>query len=140
MALGNTFLTALLLGGSIGTLAQRAATGNIPQELFSPLVYRKVAQIANNQPSPPRYPQYTGRVNGIWRYFDPGNTWTTGFFPATLYAVNEREELCPGSTGVVDWLALGRQWAAGIVPFEVHNSLGHDVGFVSYPFQYELAL
>lgn len=144
MASGITFflLVILTFWDTQGATAQRTSTGpaQIPQELYSPLLYSKVAQTANNQPNPPRYPQYTDRVRGEWRFFDTANTWTTGFFPATLYALNEREDLCPGSTGGFDWLALGRQWAAGIVPFDVNNHFEHDVGFVSYPFQYELTL
>lgn len=35
--------------------------------------------------------------------------WTSGFYPATLYLLGERAQMCPGSSDV-DWVALGRQW------------------------------
>ena len=110
-----------------------------PPELFSSLVEQKVLHIAQNEPSPPMYPQYTDRVQGIWQYFNVNNTWTTGFFPATLYALNTRDTLC-NKGSIADWVQLGGSWSAGIVPFEKVNGLEHDVGFVSFPFQEELLL
>lgn len=109
-----------------------------PKELFSPLIGQKVLAVASKEPNPPQYPQYTDRTQGIWKYFDPSNTWTTGFFPATLYALDARKKICRMSTDKIDWLSLGREWSTGIVPFEINNGLQHDVGFVSFPFQEEL--
>lgn len=112
----------------------RAATP--PAELYSPLIGQKVLTIASNE-SVGLYPEYTDRTQGIWKYFDP-NTWTTGFFPATLYALNTRSQLCSAVENGTDWLSLGRQWSTGEIPFEINNTLMHDVGFVSFPFQEEL--
>lgn len=111
-----------------------------PAELYSPLIQQKVFAIASNEPTTAIYPEYTDPTLGIWQYFGANNTWTTGFFPATLYALNTRANLCPNKsdTSPIDWLALGRQWSTGIIPFETNNGLEHDVGFVSFPFQDEL--
>lgn len=112
----------------------------LPSELFSPLISEKVFAIASKESNPPAYPQYTDRVEGTWKFFDPNNTWTTGFFPAALYALNERKTLCPSLKDNTDWLSLGRQWSTGIIPYETNNGLEHDVGFVSFPFQDELLM
>lgn len=108
-----------------------AAATPSPQ-LYSPLISSKVRIIAQGQPSPPTYPQFTDSSAGKWQDFAP-NTWTSGFFPATLYALNTRAKLC-GTTDGDGWVALGRQWSTGLIPLEMQNTLGHDVGFVSMPF------
>ena len=89
--------------------------------------------------SPMQYPQYTDRVEGDWIWFKP-DEWTTGFFPATLYAMHQRAQLCPtaNSGNAEQWLELGRAWSTAEIPLEQTNTLGHDVGFVSYPFMLEL--
>ncbi|KAI5119103.1 hypothetical protein M0805_004873 [Coniferiporia weirii] len=112
-----------------------------PPELFSPLIYEKFLATASNEPNPAQYPEYTDTVKGVWDYFSP-NTWTTGFFPAGLYELHRRQSLCLGASfnRSVDWLSLGRRWAEAIVPLELNNTLEHDVGFVSFPFQEELIL
>ena len=117
-------------------LASSIAT-NVPSDLYSSLIGNKIYAVATKEQTPPQYPQYTDRQQGIWKYFDPGNTWTTGFFPATLYALNTRNTLCASLSDGRDWLSLARQWSTGIIPYEVDNSLEHDVGFVSFPFQDE---
>jgi len=108
----------------------------LPTELYSPLITSKVLAIANAEPSPANYPQYTDRIQGIWQYFTP-TTWTSGFFPALLYLLDTRSKLCPAHDQP-DWLALGRSWSLGLVPLEDDNTLDHDVGFLSFPFQQEL--
>lgn len=107
-----------------------------PNELYSPLIASKVLAIANAEPSPPTYPEYTDRTQGVWKYFPP-TTWTSGFFPALLYLLDTRSKLCP-SPDQPDWLTLGRSWSGGLVPLEDNKTLDHDVGFLSYPFQQEL--
>jgi hypothetical protein len=118
------FLSSFIIG-----LVIAAATPS--PELYSQLISSKIRTIAQNEPSPATYPQYTDST-GKWQYFSP-NTWTSGFFPAMLYALNTRAKLC--NTGDGDtWVALGRQWSAGEIPLETKNSVGHDVGFLSMPF------
>ncbi|KAH9915798.1 glycoside hydrolase family 88 protein [Epithele typhae] len=111
-----------------------------PAELFSPLIAKKVLATAEAFPSPAMYPQYTDRAEGKWIWFGP-DLWTTGFFPATLYAMHARTKLCHhSSVGDGDqWLALGRSWATPEIPL-IHNNMyiEHDVGFVSQPFRDEL--
>lgn len=119
-----------------------AATTNLVDlpELFSPLVKEKVLKTAQQFPNFPKYPQLTDRVEGKWIWF-PADYWTTGFFPATLYALYERTKLCRANVGnAAQWLDLGRTWATGEIPLEVHNGQGHDVGFLSFPFMDELAV
>ncbi|PCH38423.1 glycoside hydrolase family 88 protein [Wolfiporia cocos MD-104 SS10] len=94
---------------------------SLPAELYSPLVASKVLKIASSLPQPMMYPQYTDRVRGDWEYFVP-DLWTSGFFPATLYEMRRRAQLTPE------------------VPLETNNTVGHDVGFLSYPFVNELEI
>jgi len=123
-------------------LAMPGALADIPQ-LFSPLIPQKVLATNNKLPKPVQYPQYTDRTVGTWQYFNP-DTWTSGFFPVTLYAVNTRRQLC-GATpanglGAADWLALGRSASNGLLGLSASASIGHDVGFISFPFVEELAV
>ncbi|THH31547.1 hypothetical protein EUX98_g2642 [Antrodiella citrinella] len=114
----------------------------LPVEAFSPLIAQKVLATANTLLSPAQYPQYTDRIEGTWQWFSP-DTWTTGFFPSTLYALNARSTLCSKDSGNLketDWLELGRTWSAAEVPLETHTGVGHDVGFLSYPFMDELVV
>ncbi|KAJ4488572.1 glucuronyl hydrolase [Lentinula aciculospora] len=124
------------------------ASPTVPDQLFSPLIPQKVANTTTSLPSPIQYPQYTTTWNvsnpGTWQDFIP-DTWTSGFFPASLYALNTRKNLC-GATdanalGTVDWVELGRSLSTGLIPLETNNTnLQHDVGFVSFPFAEELLI
>lgn len=130
------FYTWLLTMPAICKLVLAAAASTKPTELlFSPLIAQKVAATANDFNG--TFPQYTTRDSGAWLWFSP-NTWTSGFFPATLYAMNTRKQLCPGTASTTDWLSKGREWSLPLVPIETHNTVQHDVGFISYPFQEEL--
>jgi hypothetical protein len=115
----------------------------VPSELFSYLIPQKVLATFNTLPSPINYPQYTDTTAGNWIYFDP-NLWTSGFFPLTGYAVNTRAKLC-GATpvnglGTADWLDLARSTSNGLLSLDDSNGIGHDVGFISFPFIEELAM
>ncbi|TFK43016.1 glycoside hydrolase family 88 protein [Crucibulum laeve] len=120
-----------------------AAAATPPTQLFSPLIPAKVLATFGALPKPIQYPQYTDTSAGKWLYFIP-DTWTSGFFPTTPYALNTRKTLC-GATpqnglGSADWVALGRSASSGLVPLEIKNGQGHDVGFLSFPFVEELAV
>lgn len=111
-----------------------------PDQLMSPLVSEKILRTARSPLNPMQYPQYTDRTAGDWLYFVP-DTWTSGFFPATLYAMRTRAELCQwGEDNASIYLNLGRQWSTAEIPLETDNTVGHDVGFLSYPFVAELAV
>lgn len=113
---------------------------SLPAELFSPLVAQKVLATAQNVQNPPKYPQWTDRDQGAWQFFLP-DTWTTGFFPATLYALNTRASLCPSDElKATNWLQLAQTWSTAEVPLETKTGVGHDVGFLSFPFVDEVAL
>jgi hypothetical protein len=124
-------------------LAVRQVSSGYPPELFSPLICTKIYDNAQTlDPSRPLYPQYTDRIEGEWQYLYP-DTWTSGFFPATLYAMNTRDNLCgteAGSRRKIDWVNLARQWSTGEIPLETQNGVGHDVGFLSFPFVDELVM
>ncbi|KAJ7460940.1 glucuronyl hydrolase [Mycena galericulata] len=123
-------------------LAPLVVSQRIPQ-LFSNLIPQKVLATAKSLPAVIQYPQYTDTSVGDWLYFSP-DTWTSGFFPATLYALNTRKKLCgaTASNGLsaADWLDLGRAASNGLIPLELQNTVGHDVGFLSFPFVEELAI
>lgn len=120
---------------------------NLPSELFSPLIAQKLLATGTNLTTstsgiPTVYPQYTTRDTGKWVYF-AADGWTSGFLPATFYALHERAGLCQSQNAGDDgngteWLELGRTWATGEVPSETKTGVGHDVGFLSFPFVEEL--
>ncbi|KAJ7581497.1 glucuronyl hydrolase [Mycena floridula] len=72
----------------------------------------------------------------------PPETWTSGFFPATLYGLNTRKKLCPATQanglGLASWITLDRSFSNGLIPLETKPNIDHDVGFYSYPFVEEL--
>ena len=115
----------------------------LPPELFSPLIAQKLFATARlAQSVPGSYPQYTTRDTGEWLFFG-ADTWTSGFLPATFYALAERAALCPRSmhgTTREQWLDIARSSATGEIPLELHTSVGHDVGFLSFPFVDELTV
>ena len=122
---------------ALSLTARFIAAATPPPELYSPLLSSKIRTTAQGESNPPKYPQYTD-ATGKWQDFIP-DTWTSGFFPTTLYALNTRAKLC--NTGDGDaWVALGRQWSTGLIPLETKNTLFHDVGFVSMPFVEEYYL
>jgi hypothetical protein len=116
---------------------------SLSPELFSPLIPKKLLATAQLQPNIPTfYPQYTTRDNGTWIFFG-ADTWTSGFLPATFYALAERATLFPGAMGGTSnaqWLEIARASVTGEIPLETHTTVGHDVGFLSFPFIDELAM
>ncbi|KAH9961073.1 d-4,5 unsaturated-glucuronyl hydrolase-like protein [Russula dissimulans] len=120
-----------------------SAYPQLPPELFSPLIPQKLlatAQLA--QRTSTLYPQYTTRDTGAWLFFG-ADTWTSGFLPATFYALAERAAICPCSmngTTSAQWLEIARSSVAGEIPLEVLTHVGHDVGFLSFPFVDELTV
>ncbi|KAJ7063537.1 glycoside hydrolase family 88 protein [Mycena amicta] len=131
-----SFALALLLASNLASAA-------LPAQLFSNLIPQKVLATYKSLPSPIQYPQYTDTSLGHWITFQP-DTWTSSFFPTTLYALNTRKNLCGATTAngltAANWLTLGRAASTGIIPLELHNSQGHDVGFLSFPFVEELGV
>jgi len=115
----------------------------LPPELFSPLIPQKLlatAQLA--QRTPTLYPEYTTRDAGAWLFFG-ADTWTSGFLPATFYALAERAAICPRSMNGMtsaQWLEIARSSVTGEIPLEVLTHVGHDVGFLSFPFVDELTV
>lgn len=110
-----------------------------PRELYSQLVSSKILATAQDRRDGKSYPHNTDRVNGIWNYVHT-DWWTSGFFPATLYSMNRRSKLCPKTVNQVDWVNLGQVWSTDLTSLLVKNSVGHDVGFISFPFVDELMM
>ncbi|KAG9040195.1 hypothetical protein FRB95_000124 [Tulasnella sp. JGI-2019a] len=125
------------------------ATPSIPPELYSPLITQKLLAVAQNVSNPLQYPEYTtpppyGDKIGRWQYF-PTDTWTNGFFPASLALLAERAQKCPAaqlisSSDAATALSQARTWSAPLVTLETGSDLGHDVGFISFPFQEDLRM
>ncbi|KAF9518933.1 glycoside hydrolase family 88 protein [Hydnum rufescens UP504] len=110
----------------------------LPENLYSPLISSKLA--ATSATYLGKYPQYTDHASPAqWIWFNPDG-WTSGFLPATLYELHTRQSLCPEQSDGIDWLSRARNWSAGLVPLETANHVGHDVGFLSFPFVEELKL
>jgi hypothetical protein len=126
----------------LSSLLATASAAKPPAELFSSLIPQKVLATFNALPNPVEYPQYT-TTDGVWQYFVP-DTWTSGFFPVTGYALNTRKTICGASDvnglGAADWVALSRAASNGLIPLEVKTGVGHDVGFLSFPFVEELVM
>ncbi|TFK46016.1 d-4,5 unsaturated-glucuronyl hydrolase-like protein [Heliocybe sulcata] len=125
----------------LATLVGFSREASPPSQLYDPLVAQKLLTSAQSVPNNPiQYPQYTSRDNGQWQYF-PADYWTTGFLPAACYALYTRfNSLCPNSTAANQFLELGRGLSTGEVPLEAHTTVGHDVGFLSFPFVDEVAI
>jgi hypothetical protein len=64
--------------------------------------------------------------------------------PSPLQYPQYRKELCAATgrngLGLADWVALGQAVSSGLIQMEKKNTLGHDVGFVNFPFVEELAM
>ncbi|KIM30246.1 glycoside hydrolase family 88 protein, partial [Serendipita vermifera MAFF 305830] len=109
-------------------------TPAVSARINSPLIYSKYDESSTNYRIN-SYPHLTS-ASGSWSWV--GNDWwTSGFFPGTLYLLHERSQKCPGRTSV-NWLARARKWSEGLVPLESSNTVGHDTGFLAYPFLSEL--
>lgn len=128
----------LLISESIFTnVTPKTLAATPPAELYSPLL-AKINNTGTNLTTPAVYPEYTDS-QGQWLYF-PTDGWTTGFLPTTLYALNTRLTLCPDAQelNTTNWLTEARHWTTPEVSLETNNTQGHDVGFLSFPFQEEL--
>jgi hypothetical protein len=99
----------------------------IPPELYSPIISQKLLQTAQNLPNPMAYPQWTKIApydgqEGKWQFF-PTDTWTSGFFPASLMLLNERGRLCPNGQLIsqadsASSLDQGRRWSVPLTTLE----------------------
>lgn len=115
----------------------------VPLEIFSVLIAQKSLATFDALPFPIEYPQYTNSTAGDWIYFD-SNTWTSAFFPSSLYLLNTRAELCGATASnglrMADWLDLARSASTALLSLNANAGLGHDVGFISDAFVAELAV
>jgi hypothetical protein len=113
----------------------------IPSELFSLLIPQKVLSTFQSLPAPILYPHITDSVEGRWIGHSI-NWWTSGFLPATSYLLLARQKMCNSTqsfdTGGGDWLTLGRSSAGPLANLDAAHGVGHDIGFISFPFVEEL--
>jgi hypothetical protein len=115
-----------------------------PPELYSEVVTRKLLDTANQFPAmavgkKALFPQFTDKDLGQWIWIDR-DSWSSGFLPATLYEMNTRKLLCDTGEGNNSWVGLAQQWSTPLLSLVGGSrSIGHDVGFLSYPFVAELA-
>lgn len=131
----------LILTSAILVAHLALALPDVATELYSSLIPSKVLATANKLNN--KFPQYTDSTAGAWQLFS-ADTWTSGFFPATLYALETRKTLCGATSAnglnVADWADLGRKTGAGLAALTTSNSVGHDVGFLSFPYVDELSI
>lgn len=114
-----------------------AAIPQIPIELYSPLIPQKL--LATSQKftaTNTTYPQWTTITpsDGKWVFFKT-DTWTSGFFPASLILMYERGQLCGDGSLVSQQdaatsLNQGRTWSVPLTSLETTNNVKHDVGCV----------
>ncbi|KAG8983312.1 hypothetical protein FRB90_006125, partial [Tulasnella sp. 427] len=124
-----------------------SATAQIPIELYSPLIPQKLLATAQKFTSPgTTYPQWTTITpsDGKWQFFKT-DTWTSGFFPASLMLMYERGQKCGGSSLISQQdastsLDEGRLWSVPLTGLETNNTVKHDVGFISFPFWEEIRI
>ncbi|SJL04828.1 uncharacterized protein ARMOST_08199 [Armillaria ostoyae] len=113
----------------------------VATNLYSSLIPSKVLATAKKVNG--QFPQYTDSSAGVWKLFS-ADKWTSGFFPVTLYALEKRKTLCGATSAnglnAADWVSLGRKTSAGLAALTKTNNVGHDVGFLSFPFVHELAI
>lgn len=111
----------------------------ISRKLFDSTLSKKLLSFSQNQPNPIAYPDLT-TSDGRW-VFRKADWWTSGFYPATMYAMHNRAVLCKSGQMVANgWKAIGQSWSSGEIPLALMNSVGHDVGFLSLPFIQELRM
>jgi hypothetical protein len=110
--------------------------------LYSPVNNQKIVNLASNTIALnagwfPKYTTHTGK----WVWFPPiPDGWTAYYLSSMLFAMNERQQLCPGLADGVDWVGLGRNWSAPLLKQLEHNTVQSAVGSFSVPFQADLAL
>jgi len=125
------------------TFSTGVAGVTAPPELVSPLIAQKVLATFKSLPSPILYPFITDSTVGKWISHIP-NWWTSGFFPATGYLLNTRQQICNSTlangTALGNWLTLARASTGALVNLDADHGIGHDVGFIASPFMEELAM
>lgn len=62
--------------------------------------------------------------------------------PASAYLLLARQEMCNSTHSSQNsgghWLSLGRSLAGPLANLDASHGIGHDLGFISYPFIQEL--
>ncbi|KAF8308234.1 d-4,5 unsaturated-glucuronyl hydrolase-like protein [Clavulina sp. PMI_390] len=128
---------------SKATEALPQVTNNGDQVEGEPETLPQITNTRNEwEGGPVNLPQVTNHGDQVAKHLVT-DQWTAGFFPATLYEMARRNDLCPNTASFgaeVDWLQLGREWSSIVLPLADGNSQGGDQGFLSLPFVAELAI
>lgn len=109
-----------------------------PKDLYAKTISTKLSRTTKNYAG--TYPQVTNHGNpATWVLISPAS-WTSSFFPATMYELHRRQTLCPSHSDGVNWLTRGRKWSDAVLAMSNGNHQGHDQGFLSFPFVEELKM
>jgi len=103
-------------------LAVQAA--DVPAVAFSHLVPEKVLATARQlKAHPASYPHISNKATPSQWAWEKADWWTSGFFPATLYALNTRASLCPSSASIdiANWLYEGQSASSALIPLTNGN-------------------
>lgn len=114
---------SLLITCLAATLTNAA---DIPTSVaFSSAIPEKVLatakQLSSHAGSYPHITNFNDSTQWVWVVAD---WWTSGFFPATLYALNDRASLCNSSEGldIADWVAEGQSASDALLPLTNGNT------------------
>lgn len=129
------FTLRVIVGATFPVVISRTTT---TPGLSAPLISQKVLATFQSLSKSVLYPYITDSIEGKW--IDHSiNWWTSGFLPASGYLLLARQKLCNTTDGA-DWLTLGRSSAGPLAFLDASHGIGHDIGFISYPFVEELAV
>lgn len=108
----------------------------VKDTLFGHGFGKKIVELAKNAENvPEEFPHYTHMGQTQYKYF-PSSTWTSGFFPGSLWALYER--IMCHNIGIADGVSkeelldLAKNWQEGIKK-EQFNTNTHDIGFLIMP-------
>jgi hypothetical protein len=119
----QTMVASFLLVSYLAAAFTSAA--DVPTVAFSSVIPEKVLatakQLSSHAGSYPHITNYNNPTQWVWAGAD---WWTSGFFPATLYALNERASLCKSSEGldIANWLVEGQSASNALIPLTNGNS------------------
>jgi hypothetical protein len=118
------------------TIGNFSIPSSVKDALFSNGFGEKVVGLARKvEGVPEEFPHYTHMGETRYKYF-PSSTWTSGFFPGSLWALYERvmRHNCNVADGVSqqELLDLAKVWQEGMTK-EQFNTNTHDIGFMIMP-------
>lgn len=117
------------------TIANCGIPSGVKDALYGHGFGRKIVELAQKSEGvPEEFPHYTHMGEIRYKYF-PSSTWTSGFFPGSLWALYERvvRYNCDiDGISQQELLDLAKNWQEGIKK-EQFNTNTHDIGFLIMP-------